>query len=155
MNTRLLVVIFLSSMALSAPAEEAWYKPVLSVPADFATKWDTNSSLWKNLSTGRTNSSAVRINLGNFELSGPIIEGFRPRRHPTDRNLGQKILDLPVVCLLVPQRMPTPPGGGGRYFAWGKSNRPWTSVAAGAACEDRFTGYSGERLQNNLISLRR
>jgi hypothetical protein len=154
MITRLLVFALLLTGARPVPAEEARLKPVLTVPAEFAMKWETNSALWKNLSTGRASSATIRIGRGDFELSGPLVEGFRPRRHSADRNLGQKILDLPVICLLVPQRMASPPGGGGRYFAWGESNRPWASVASGAAFEDRFTGYVGEKSQNNLISLR-
>src|SRR6187401_1127904 len=40
----------------------------------------------------------------DFEVSGPLIETFRgPRRTWSDLNLGRKIINLPIVSLVVPQ----------------------------------------------------
>ena len=75
-------------------------------------------------------SSKLRLGKGDWVISGPLVDGLH-RRHPTgDRHIRQRILDLPIIQLLVPKPMPSPPGGG-RYFLWGESSRPWASISSG------------------------
>src|SRR5439155_22355596 len=77
--------------------------------------------------------TTITLGKSDFEVSGPLIEGLRRRRSEADRNLGQKILGFPLVRLFVPQRMPSPPQSGGKYFAWRReSSQPWVSIASGA-----------------------
>jgi hypothetical protein len=67
---------------------------------------------------------------GNVKLSGPLVDTFRLKARneaQPHRSLGQKILNLPVVNLFVPQPFPKPTGPL-RYFAWGERDVPWTMV---------------------------
>lgn len=86
-------------------------------------------------------------------MSGPLIEGVRGKRQSSDASLGQKFLALPVVNLLVPQRMPSPPDSGGSYFAWRNSNRSWTEIASGAVAGSSSNPAYNEP-KTSLISLR-
>lgn len=74
----------------------------------------------------------IPLGKSGFSLGGPIIEGLLPRRLPEGASLGQKLLNLPVVRLFVPQPMPSPPGGG-KYFLWREHARSWPSLAKPAA----------------------
>jgi hypothetical protein len=153
MNARILVTTFLFSVTLSPRAADGPFRPAAAASLRPATNWDADSKLWKDLLTGRTHSSVIRIASSDFVVSGPVIEGFRPRRFTGDRSLGQKLLGLPIVRLVVPQPMPVPPGGGGKYFAWGESRRSWTAIAAGAPAGGEFSGAAGNESHNGLISL--
>ena len=139
----------LFSAALRPRAADAPLSPAAVASLRPAQNWNPDSKLWKDLLTGSTAASPFRLGSTDFLLSGPIIAGFHPRRFTGDRNLGQKLLGLPIVRLVVPQRMPVPPGGGGKYFAWGESRRSWAAIAAGVPA-----GGGGENESHNgLISL--
>ena len=89
----------------------------------------------QSLITERFDSSNLRLGKGDWVISGPLVNGFR-RRPPTEnRSLGRRILDFPIIRSFVPEPMPSPPGGG-KYFLWGESSRPWASIAADARRRD-------------------
>ena len=149
MNAKLVLLTFFAALAPLARAEE----PRTEFDASRAASgWNTDPKHWDQVLRERTDTPALRIGKSDFAISGPIIEGLRPRSASSDRNLGQKLLGLPVVRLFVPQRMPAAPGGGGRYFAWGESRRPWAAIAVGAAPE-RALNLMKHELQNSLISI--
>jgi hypothetical protein len=67
---------------------------------------------------------------GDVKLSGPLVDTFRLQartENQLNRSLGQRILDLPVLNLFVPQPWPKLTRGG-RYFAWGGRDVPWMMV---------------------------
>ena len=72
----------------------------------------------------------LSLSEGDVKLSGPLVDTFRLQartENQPNRSLGQRILDLPVVNLFVPQPWPKPTRGG-RYFAWGGRDVPWMLV---------------------------
>jgi hypothetical protein len=78
------------------------------------------------------NRNELQFSVGksDFAVNGPLFETFRnPRRSRPDRSLGQRILDLPIVNLFVPQPMPKPPSEGEKYLAWGDRDLPWSAIA--------------------------
>lgn len=65
---------------------------------------------------------------GDFKLGGPLVDAFRLKpRVANGRSLGRRILDLPIISLLVPQPL-TKPGRQGPYLAWGERDAPWMAV---------------------------
>jgi hypothetical protein len=151
MNVKLLWSSLIVALALPAQAGEPQQNTTVASPA--AAEWTPDSRLWQNLLTGRSDSpSSLRLGKSEFTLGGPIIQSFRPRPRSTDRNLGQKILDFPVISWFVPQRMPVPPGGTGpSYFAWGERHRSWADVAAGSPAGSSFSA-GDTQAQSGLIS---
>lgn len=116
-------------------------------------KWNTDPAHWDGLIKEQSTSPNLRIGKSDYVISGPLIDGIRKRRYSSDRSLGRKILGLPVVRLFVPQLMPYPPGGG-KYFRWGESNKPWTAIAhaGGGAGADNPINHEP---QATLISIGR
>jgi hypothetical protein len=153
MKASLPILALLCSLALPVCGEGTQVVSTVSGSTLPAPKWDPQSKLWKDLISEKPLPAARPIELRAFTLSGPVLEGVRPLPRQTDLSRGRKILNFPVVRLFVPQRMPSPPGGGGNYFAWGESARPWTAVAARAARGDGYSGHGGEELRNGLMTL--
>jgi hypothetical protein len=116
--------------------------------------WNTDAAHWDKWITERRSSAVVALGKSDFVLSGPIIEGFRPLHKSENLSIGQKILRLPVIRLLVPRPMESPPETG-KYFAWrGESNRPWTAIAEGGSAGGGPTdNFMNHRPQTSLISL--
>ena len=48
--------------------------------------------------------------------------------------------------------MPVPPGGGGKYFAWGESRRSWAAIAAGVLKEGESVRFGFGNLRHSLCS---
>jgi hypothetical protein len=72
----------------------------------------------------------LRLGEGNVKLTGPLADTFRMKaRHEAQsgRSQSQRILDLPVVNLFVPQPFPKP-ARTIRYFAWSERDVPWTCL---------------------------
>lgn len=70
------------------------------------------------------------IGKSDFEVSGPLVETFRgPRRTWSDLSLGQKIVNLPIVNLFVPQPFQVGGRRDSKYLAWGDKDIPWSAVA--------------------------
>jgi len=70
----------------------------------------------------------VRLGRSDVVFRSPILEGLVPRRSPDGASLGEKLLNLPVVRLLRPLPMPSPPGGG-KYFKWGSRDKAWVEYS--------------------------
>lgn len=100
-----------------------------------------DSRAWQDLLTGHVPSAtSVRLGKSDFTLSGPILQGFKPRPRFEDRSLGQQILDLPVVSWVIPQRLDAPQGNAVLYFAWNApSSQPWIAVAGGRPAGSAFS----------------
>jgi len=67
---------------------------------------------------------------GELGLSGPMVDTFRLKERTEnrpDRSRLQRILDLPVINLFVPQSW-SKPTRGARYLAWGGRDVPWMMV---------------------------
>lgn len=130
MKKELFLLVFLSFLDASASAQTA-PGPTNSTVLK-SMPWDTSQAHWDKVMQEPRNVPELRLVNGAFVVSGPLVDGFRGKRHSSDASLGQKFLALPIVNLIVPQRMPSPPTTGGRYFAWRDSNRSWSELAAGS-----------------------
>jgi hypothetical protein len=124
MQARLLGLVGLVALALALRAEE---KPVSLNATVSKPPLDWNDPRWWEIRDRET--GGISLGKSEYVLRGPLVESFRrPARPAGERRWTRKILDLPVVNLLVPQPMPTAGGGPRRYLAWGESDAPWSSV---------------------------
>ncbi|TAL01073.1 MAG: hypothetical protein EPO07_08840, partial [Verrucomicrobia bacterium] len=127
MKARIILLVLLMAGATLARAEER--------SSSFSTsptmKWNTDPAYLDKVLT-RKSDAGIKLGKSDFVLGGPLVEGLRHRHAEPNRGFGQKFLGLPVVRWFVPLPMASPPGGG-KYFRWGESEKPWASVAAGAA----------------------
>ena len=151
MNATLLSTIVLA-LGLAANAQPAPDQKTLSALGP--SPWDVSSSHWDRILSGESTVREFQLGKSDFIVSGPLMDGFRQERLSSDVSVGRKFLGLPIVRLLVPQRMPAPPGGTGKYFAWRDNSRSWASVSAasppGYAFSTAYVEPSGA-----LISFRR
>jgi len=116
------------------------------------TQWNTDPKYWDPVLREPKEFPDLKLGKSDYMISGPLIDGLRRRRSSPDLNLGKRILRLPILCPFVPGPMPSPPGSG-RYFLWGESSRPWTSVAEGAAAGELSNPATHEA--RSLISISR
>jgi hypothetical protein len=153
MRTRTAALTLLLASAFVAIAGEAQRESDFAANINAPLKWNTDPAHWGRVISEQSKPSALRIGKDDFKVTGPLIDGLRSRRSAPDRSLGQKILGLPIVRLFVPTPMPNPPGGG-KYFRWGESDRPWASIAeaSGGAGADNPINHEP---RNSLISIRR
>jgi hypothetical protein len=144
MKKSITVTLFLFCM-LSARAEDSMLRLDGSGNSRSGTQWDTSNAHWDQVLSETQSSQNVRLGKSDFVVTGPLIEGFHRKQFSSDVSLGQRILAFPIVNLFVPRRMPSPPGGTGRYFAWrGESARPWVSVSAGSPPGSAFSSINNE-----------
>ena len=148
----LLLVFAVMSLAHAAAArdEQSTFNATASHRA--RTQWNTDPKYWERVLREPKEFSDLQIGRSDYMVSGPLVEGLRRRRSSPDLSLGKRLLRLPVVRLLVPLPMASPPGGG-RYFLWGESSRPWTMVAEGAVAGDLSNPMTHEA--RSLISISR
>lgn len=124
MKTGALLVTMLVLFTVSARGEEGVTSNELFAPVDIA-----KMRHWDQLLT-RPQTSGTRIGKSDYTFHAPILEGLLPEKLQNP-SLGRRILGLPIIRLIVPQRMPEAPGGGGHYFAWRDkySKDAWTTTA--------------------------
>ena len=115
-------------------------------------QWNTSRSYWDRILSEKEFVPEMRLGRSDFVVSGPLIQGLRRQRISSDASLGRKILALPVVNWFVPQRMPSPPGGTGGYFAWNESRNPW-SVATPAGAPGSAFNAAYREPAGTLISI--
>ena len=136
MKAKAFLALWLLVLGPSLLAEDPHLKTVVSSASKADTTWNTNSSLWQNLVVGRSQPaslSSFQIGKSGITVSGPLVETIPHGQAASDRSLGQKIIDFPLVHLFVPQPMPPAGSPPGKYFAWRDNNRSWTTVAGGGA----------------------
>ncbi|GEM_PF-6523267 len=92
--------------------------------------WNTAESYWDRIVQEQRSRPEVRIGESDYVFSGPVVEAFHREKLPENTSRLRRFTALPVVRLFVPQKMPKPPGGTGRYFAWRDSERSWSVTAA-------------------------
>jgi len=129
MNANAFLAVAFVSFALTLRADEKPAQAQLntSTPRKILD-WD-DPQWWELMGETRQKSPGVSLGESDVVVRGPLVDTFRvapPSRG--ERSLGEKILDLPIVSLFVPQPMPVSRGGG-KYFAWGDRDRPWATVA--------------------------
>jgi hypothetical protein len=111
-------------------------------PVTATEEWKPNPELLDRIATqGIDDYPEISVGRVSVVVRGPVTETFRMPRNWSDLSPGQKLLSLPIVNLFVPQKMPKPPGGTGRYFAWGESSRSWTDIATGASPGSTLASY--------------
>jgi hypothetical protein len=153
MNIKLLLPAILLALAPFAQAEDPQPKHGVSTSASGGTEWNTNPAYWERALSEKRASPELRIGKSGFVVRGPVVEGIRRQQSSGDRSRGKRLLGLPIVRLFVPQPMASPPGGG-KYFCWGESDRPWTAIAQGAAAGDLSNPVRHEA-RTSLISISR
>ncbi len=153
MKTRPFVILgaLLVGASLAARAdEESSYS--VSGSAKAQSQWNTDPRYWEKVLHESKEFPDVKLGKSDFTVGGPLVDGLRRRKSSPDLSLGKRFLRLPIVRLFVPQPMPSPPGGG-RYFVWGDSSRPWTALAEGVVAADPSNPLTRE--PRSLISIRR
>ena len=152
MKAHLCAIAFLLTWAPLLPAQQYQWQSGSTTPAA-ATQWERDSRLWRNFVNGGSRTPPLRLGRSDLVLGGPLIDTFRQGRNSADRSLGQKILSFPVVNLVVPQRMPSPPDNGVGYLAWrGETRRPWIAAGGGSPAGSGFSPVNNPP-QGGLISL--
>ncbi len=154
MKTELLLLTSLAFAATLVSAQEVGSSASASTTNLHSLQWNTNQSHWDRILQEPRPIPELRLGKSGFVIGGPLIETFRGRRLPTDASRGRKFLALPVVNLFVPQRMPQPPGGTGRYFAWRNNTRSWSEIPSPRLGDNVFSPAYNEP-QGVLISIRR
>jgi hypothetical protein len=125
--------MFLLAGFFIATALRADEKPDQLKSAAEIAPWTSKHELghWERVLREKSEPAGVQLGKSDYIVSGPLVDALHRKKAPADRSLGRKLLGLPVVRLFVPQPMPSPPGGG-KYFRWGESDRPWVDIASGA-----------------------
>jgi len=128
MNANSLATVVFVLFVLAVRAEER--PSQLDALGVFGSKkvldWD-DPKWWEGM---RKQSSGISLGKSDIVVKGPLVDTFRRApRSSRDRSLGEKILNLPILSLFVPQPMPRP-GRGGKYFSWGEREAPWSMVSA-------------------------
>jgi hypothetical protein len=129
MNANAIVTVVFLSLVLALRAQE---RPA---PLDASSQkkildWN-DPKWWEAMRKTSPDQKSTGISLGksDFVMSGPLIETFRRApRSSGDQSLIERMRHWPIVSLFVPQPMPWP-SGGGKYFAWGERDVPWSVLA--------------------------
>jgi len=116
------------------------------------TPWNTDPNYWQRVLREAKESPVVKLGKSDYVISGPLVNGWG-RRSPPGLSLSKRMVRLPIVRLFVPDPMPTPPGGG-RYFLWSASSRPWPAIAESAAAGDLSNPIRHEA-RTSLIAISR
>jgi hypothetical protein len=99
-------------------------------------------------------SPGIQIGDSHLVLGGPLVAGLLPRRSGADESLGRNILDLPMIRLFIPERLPPFPEDGASYFARKElSSRPWAAIAPGVPEGNDFDRPFNDEPQKGFISL--
>jgi hypothetical protein len=152
MNPKVIVALAILAAAPPLRADDtAPAAPPSPTQAQAATTALRQPAPSRNLLNANPRPPAEPAVVDPLAPSHHFLEEFRLHRYASDRSLGQRVLDLPVIRLLIPQRIPSAPGGTGHYFAWGDSSRPWTAIAAGGAPQDGFTSSVNNKPHNGFI----
>jgi hypothetical protein len=155
MKMKLLLPAILLALAPFAQAEAPQPKDGVSTSTSTPgrVEWNTNPAYWERALSEKRVFPELRLGKSGFVIRSPVVEGFRRQRSAGDRSLGKRLLGFPIVRLFVPQPMASPPGGG-KYFRWGESDRPWTAIAQGSAAGDLSNPVRHEA-RTSLISIGR
>jgi len=160
MNAKLLLSASFVSLAAIAHAGDSPTKSSVSTStstttsANARTEWNTNPAYWERVLIQKRDSQDLRLGRSDWRIKGPVVEGIRRQRSTGDRSAGQRLLGLPIVRVFVPQPMASPPGGG-KYFRWGESDRPWVAIAEGAAPGGSTGNPVTHEARSSLISIGR
>jgi hypothetical protein len=152
MNSKIIFPVLFGLAIASATAQEPSSNFDSSKYGLGPTQWNTSRSYWDRILSEKEFVPEMRLGRSDFVVSGPLIHGFRRAQLSSDASWGKKILALPVVSWFVPQRMPSPPGGTGRYFAWNGSRNPW-SVATPAGAPGSAFNAAYHEATGTLISI--
>ena len=152
MNVKLLLPVFLVTLAFFARAEDSKPKYGVATSPKAETGWNTNPAYWERVLGQKRDAPELRIGKSGFVMSGPLLEGVRRQRSSGDRSVGKRLLGLPIVRLFVPGPMPSPPGGG-QYLRWGESDRPWIAIAEGGAPGSSTSNPVTHEARTSLISI--
>jgi hypothetical protein len=126
MKTSALIALALGMFVWALRAEEKPTQFDATTKRKSVLDWD-DPEWWQ-----RDSKHEPKFSIGkhDFEVSGPLIETFRgPRRTWSDLSLGEKIVNLPIVNLFVPQPFTVGSRRESKYLAWGEKDKPWSDVA--------------------------
>ena len=126
MKTFTLVMVGFVFLTLTLRAQD---QPVLRNDIDSATppkalQWD-DPKWWESM---RGEAGGVPLGNSDYRVKGPLVDTFRVAPRSSGGGVGWNVLKWPVVSLFVPQPFPAP-ARGGRYLAWGESEKPWYVLA--------------------------
>lgn len=124
-----------------------------TAPPRAQTQWNTDPKYWARVLREPKALPDLKLGKRGYTVSGPLLDGLRRRHSSPDLRLGNRILRLPIIRMFVPGSPDMPPEGGGKYFRWGKSDRPWSAIAADGAAGSRDNAVTHEA--RSLISVSR
>jgi len=146
-----LLTVSLGAAGVASARDEPSHFDTTTTP-QAQTQWNTDPKYWERVLQLSKELPDAKLGRSDFVIRGPLVDGLRRLRSTPDLSRGQRFLRLPIVRLLVPRPMPSPPGGG-RYFLWGESSRPWSAIAGGGAAGDQSNPVTHEA--RSLISISR
>lgn len=128
MKTSTLLALALGMFALALRAEEKPAQFDATTRKKSYLDWD-DPAWWQR--EWKPDEKKFSIGKSDFGVKGPLFDTFRPRRRTwSDLSLGEKIVNLPIVSLFVPQPFPAAASRKERsYFNWGEKDLPWSAVA--------------------------
>ena len=132
MKTKLIALAVLLGAPLLGLAQELQTKLDMYAPVKLSQEWKYTPAIWdqfSGLDSDNDKAPGIPIGRGDMVFDGPLVQTFRRPRGWSDLSPGEKFLAMPIINLFVPQPMPRPPGGTGKYFKWGGSAQPWSTVA--------------------------
>jgi len=152
MKTRLFLAASLLTLAAIAQAQDSSADSSVTTSAEPRSYWKSRSGDFERLLSPKDDSPRVRLGKSGLAAKGPVVEGIVSKRATGERSLGKRLAELPVVRMVVPQPMaPTP--GGGKYFRWGESDRPWIAVAQEATTASTSGNLINHEARTSLISI--
>jgi hypothetical protein len=132
-----------------APGARAADAPV---PPEAARHWNIQSALQPGLPPEELPANGIRFDDTGLALNSPLLATTPAPASSAGASPARRFFRSPVVRFIVPQRLPVPSGG--KYFAWGRSNRPWTALVENATPRGGFAGRPfNPESQNRLLSL--
>jgi hypothetical protein len=140
----LLILAALVASELVALAQTNQASINLQVPVQYTTDWKPNPALYRSVLSEKSKAPVLTLGHKEYSLHGPVVELLRPpRTSPSDDFVDAKLRRIPILSLIVPYKMASPPEGKSKYFRWkGESSQPWhaiTQVApAGASGDNRI-----------------
>lgn len=130
MNAKLFLVCFVSAASAMAADPPAGFDSTVPFNSTVLPPFSIyDSSTWKSDLIKPKPAVPVIVVGRDFVLNSPLVEGLRKLPPQEDLSRGQRFLRLPIIRLLVPKPMPTPPGTG-RYFAWRNCSQAWPDAAS-------------------------
>jgi hypothetical protein len=133
-----------SAGAVAALAQTNQTGVDLLTPVKYSTDWKPHPEWYRSVLVERPNTPVLVLGTKEYTVKGPLVDMLRPpKTSASEESVDGKLRRIPILGLIVPQRMPQPPANKSKYFRWkGESPVPWHSVTqvsvAGCSGDNRI-----------------